>query len=202
MRALVVVVATVGIAFSCSSYASAAVPIDVEIAGKFGTATKPSADVTALGIGIGARAGVEIMRTAYFGVTAMNYFGSNNEGSSPGNGHAYVMGLEAGYSAHLGVLTLRPQIGVGVATFFESEIHYAPCGTPGSCAAWSPTESSVRRPLYFEPGLTALVTIRFVQIGVNASLLVIPGLLPNPYSTTASTVGVSFVTGLQAGVRF
>jgi hypothetical protein len=141
-------------------------PLDIEFGARVGAATNPNSNTpTPLGIGVGGRAGVSIYHL-YAGISAIHYFGSSADVSGPSTpagtfGTSSVdysttlIGGELGYSiTGIPVVTLRPQIGIGNASFSFGD--------------------ASQSHLYVEPGLLALIRIGIVYVGADANILVIP----------------------------
>lgn len=169
---LVAAVAAGVLTLSSSREAHALGPVDLEIAAKAGYATNPSSGSTnPLGVGLGGRAGVSFFGF-YGGVGIIDYLGANSE-------HALMYGFEAGYNWKIAILTIRPQVGVGNATF-----------TAGSYNASN---------LYIEPGLTGLVSLGMLFVGADANLLVLPNINEGNNNKGTET---AFTLHGQVGVRF
>jgi len=122
-------------------------PLDIEVAGTVGFGTDPLAErgPNPLGFGGGGRAGVAF-RGLYLGV-ALAYYAGASDSRAPfsdfsqasriaephSSDHVLTYGLEAGYGFRLlGLLTIRPQIGLGNLTLSyvqptSSEICGLPC---------------------------------------------------------------------------
>src|SRR5277367_5071446 len=114
--------------FAMTRSAHALGPIGVEIGAKAGIGTTPistSGYPNPLGFGLGARGGIDFLNI-YAGVQLMYYFGGSDNVSVNGESlsikeHTLMYGIEAGYGFTLiDVLTIRPQIGIGNATFSSS----------------------------------------------------------------------------------
>jgi hypothetical protein len=154
-------------------------PIGVEVGAKVGVATNPAGDQngvsqsTPLGFGVGARGGVDILGF-YGGVNFMYYLGSSQDITAAGETasvsvHTVMYGLELGYGITLlDLLTIRPQIGFGNATFSGS----------GSASGAVTGDVSVpsKSNLYLEPGVTGLVGLGLWYVGADANVLFFPGL--------------------------
>jgi hypothetical protein len=163
--------------FAMTRNAHALGPIDVEIGAKAGVATTPIKDSgvpNPLGFGIGARGGIDFLGF-YGGVQLMYYFGGSDEVSVPGaesvkvSLHTFMYGVEAGYGfTLLDILTIRPQVGVGNATFSGSGEAAGFVNASGSGGSQSN--------LYIEPGVTGLVSLGGFFVGADANLLWFPGL--------------------------
>jgi hypothetical protein len=169
-------------------------PIDLEIGAKLGYATDPSSGNTTInpmGLGIGARAGIVFLGGVYAGANFMYYTGGSDVGDSL---HTILYGLEAGYGLKLAILTIRPQVGVGIWSLSVS---------PSSLTAAPSTSYSH---LYVQPGVTALISLGMLYLGADVGLLLIPGLEngadPNNPGQQLSKLGVSVTFGGQIGVKF
>jgi hypothetical protein len=183
---LFLLTATVGIAtLSVTGDASAfgPGPLDtIEIAAKAGGGTNPvSGGPNALGIGVGLRGGASFSGF-YGGVSFMDYLGSSQDVPVTGGGttryslNSILIGVEGGYEIHVSVVTLRPQVGVGSYTLIQSE-----------------SESNSSSSLYFEPGVTALLTFGRWIMGADASVLFLPWLSDSqPAFTAHGQVGFKF----------
>ncbi len=149
-------------------------PIDLEVGAKAGVGTKPySGDgPNPLGFGLGGRAGVVLFDHLYGGVDLMYYFGGSENGVSF---NTLMYGAEAGWGFKLlEIITIRPQVGLGNATFSVSG---------------GPSNSN----LYVEPGVTGLVTLGTLFVGADANVLVFPGLAnSNAAFTLHGQVGLKF----------
>lgn len=170
-------------------------PVNVEVGGKVGFATNPDGDYpyNPLGVGIGARGGVEILNSIYVGGNVMYYFGgSEDAGGGSVSSHALLLGVEGGYGFHLSILTIRPQLGIGEATLSSSI-------SGGLASATSADLSNSTTKLYLEPGVTAFVTLGVLYVGANVNVLVIPGV---DQGNGDSKVWASFTPGIQVGARF
>ncbi len=188
MRSAPVLVAAVAlgiITFSATREAHALGPVDVEVGAKAGVSTNPVSGGNSpnpMGFGIGARGGVDFLGF-YGGVSFMYYFGSSQNESVGAQSfsvseHTVMYGVEAGYGLSLlGLLTIRPQVGLGNATFSAS--------ASGSGAVNVSGGSTSTSNLYIEPGVTGLVAFGGYFVGADANLLFLPGL---DNSTTAFTV--------------
>jgi hypothetical protein len=182
-----------GLVLVTSQDAAALGPLDLEIGAKAGLGTAPSSwpsgSPNPLGFGLGGRAGIAIMGI-YGGVNFVYYFGGSTNFPSPVPNisvHSMMYGVEAGYGfSILGLLTIRPQVGLGNFTFTTSL---------GS----SSTDNSN---LYVEPGLTALVTVPGLGwfAGADANLLVLPGIKDG--TNGSSNTDTAFTLHGQLGYKF
>jgi hypothetical protein len=188
--------ATAVAALSYSSTAHAIGPVDIEIAARGGYATNPGSGANPYGFGIGGRAGVSIIGI-YAGVSGMYYFGSTQQASVGGvpvssSPTTAMEGFEAGYTFKLSILKIRPQVGVGNATFGGS----GSVDVNGSSTSLSGSSSN----LYVEPGALVMVMLGstfFVGADVNA--LILPSVADGTGTTTTYT-SLSFHA--QLGVQF
>jgi hypothetical protein len=156
-------------------------PVDLEVGAKAGVGSNPASTPSGstvspsnpLGFGIGARGGVAISGF-YGGVNLMYYLGSSQSvAGGSASVHTVMYGVEAGYGLTLiDILTIRPQVGLGNATFSSSVD--APINL-----------SSSKSNLYVEPGVTGIVSLGLLFVGADANLLFFPGL---DNSQTAFTV--------------
>jgi hypothetical protein len=189
-NATLLAMAVVGFgAMSIAPDAHALGPVDLEVAGKLGVGTNPFGDLpNPLGFGLGARAGVSLLGL-YGGLSLMYYFGSGQDNVAGAGGRVSVnsllYGIEAGYGGKLlGLFTLRGQLGLGNFQLNQS----------GAFSA-NPTN------LYLEPGLTALLTIGIVLVGVDANILILPG-VSDPLPPGQSSWDAAFTLHAQGGVKF
>jgi hypothetical protein len=152
-------------------------PVDLEIAGQVGggTSTVGSGDVNALGLGFGARAGIDVLGF-YAGVAGMYYVGSG--GSEPddegagGDVHTYrrsaLLGLEGGYNLNLSILTLRPQLGLGY--YYQGVSISEPSTTPNAPGSTSQDSASI----YIQPGVAAIFSFGMWIAGADVGVLWVP----------------------------
>jgi hypothetical protein len=168
-------------------------PVDIEVGARAGYATNPSnGSLNPLGVGVGGRAGLAFLGGVYLGGSVMYYLGGSTTGdsldttSSASPTHStytistntLLIGGELGYGLKLlDLLTIRPQMGAGNATFSTS-------------AAGSSTSHSN---LYLEPGVTGLVGLGLFFVGADANVLFFPG---------ADESLAAFSLHAQAGVQF
>jgi hypothetical protein len=185
--------------FAMTRDAHALGPVGVEVGAKVGVASNPSsapANSTVspsnpLGFGIGGRAGVDIMGF-YGGVSLMYYLGSSQNVEEDGisasvSQHTLMYGLELGYGVSLlDILTIRPQIGLGNATFSGSV-----SGSGNGVNISSGDESNSN--LYLEPGVTGLIGLGLWYVGADVNVLFFPGLDNSKASVSIhGQVGVKF----------
>lgn len=157
-------------------------PVDLEAAAKVGYATNPSSvsgGTNPMGLGLGARAGLAFLGGIYLGGNIQYYLGGSenvptstttNTGGNGGTSsvgsyslsvNTLMYGGELGYGLKiLDLLTIRPQVGLGNATFSASAD-----GNSTSTSNW-----------YLEPGVTAFVTLGPLLLGADANALFFPGL--------------------------
>jgi hypothetical protein len=187
-------------------------PVDVEVAGQVGIGTDPlkNGGPNPLGFGGGGRAGVAFL--GLYGGLALTYYagGSDSNGTFSerpplmgvatrfsSSDHALMYGVEAGYGfSVLGVLTIRPQVGVGNFTLSYAGTSPYVC----ACQIIIPPISGNINNLFLQPGLTALVSLGVLLVGLDANALVLPS-IKEPAATSATT-DVAFTTHVQVGVRF
>ena len=183
--------------FFRSTEAHALGPLDVEVGARLGYATNPNSDVgNPLGTGVGARGGIELFHRLYAGVNAMYYFGTSQNtplGVEQQSTHSLLLGFELGYSLHVSILTIRPQLGIGEANITS----FAQFNSAAENTAVIPNNSVTYTHTYLEPGLVALINVGIVYVGADANILVITG--ANEADGNAYT---SFAFGAQAGLRF
>jgi hypothetical protein len=190
--------------------------VDVEVAGQVGLGTDPliNGGPNPLGFGSGGRAGV-VLHGLYGGIAVTYYAGASGGGtfsegariipvgnSYSSSDHALMYGIEVGYGFRIfGVLTIRPQVGLGNFTLFYTQTDHI---NPFVQATFSPTQSGSINNLYVEPGVTALVSLGMWLVGVGASVLVLPTFAEPyaSYSGEAPPTDTAFTTHVQVGVRF
>jgi hypothetical protein len=186
--------------FFRSTDAHALGPVEVELGARLGYATNPDGNIpNPLGTTVGARGGLELFHRLYLGVNAQYYFGSSVDTPLAGPNdstvrtHTVLLGFEAGYSIHVSLLTIRPQLGIGDASITTlSNLSPDPLGT-----ATLPNYTQTNTRLYLEPGLVAQINVGLVYVGADVNILVITD--ANPQDSNAYT---SFAFGAQAGLRF
>jgi hypothetical protein len=187
--------------FFRSTDAHALGPLEVELGARLGYATNPDSNIAnPLGTDIGIRGGLELFHKLYLGGNVQYYFGSSVDTPLSGPGtdssvstHTFLLGFEGGYSIHVSMLTIRPQLGIGDASITTlGTLNPTPItGTTLNNYAQTNTR------LYLEPGVVALINIGLVYIGADANILVITD--ANSQDGNAYT---SFAFGAQAGLRF
>lgn len=144
-------------------------------------------------------------RSFYGGVDVMYYFGSSATGAGPSPGEyetvAYstvMVGLELGYSLKVGIVTIRPQLGIGNLIVISRVSDAYACG---NCAGLAPPSSSYGTSnLYLEPGVTGLVSFGTLFVGIDVNLLAIPNVPGNGEGT--QTTDTALTLHGQVGVRF
>ncbi len=149
-------------------------PVDVEVAAQVGGGTSTiGAGPNALGLGLGARAGVDVFGI-YAGVAAMYYVGDGGP-VADSNGAPYhryarstLVGLEGGYNIGLSILTLRPQLGIGFynAGFSDS--------IPSAQGFGTTNTSSSSGSVYIQPGVTGLLSFGIWLVGADVGVLWVP----------------------------
>lgn len=187
--------------FLQSSDARADLPLAVEVGGKLGYATNPNSDVpNPLGVGFGARGGVELFKSLYLGGNIMYYFGTSEDtplGATESNTsvstHTLLLGVEAGYDLHLSMLIIRPQLGFGDASLTSFTNFNGTVNNPGTTVG---NFTVTNQRLYLEPGITALVNVGPVYFGADVNLLFIPDAQPSTGDAYSS-----FAFGGQLGIR-
>jgi hypothetical protein len=183
-------------------------PVGVEAGAKVGAGVPlnkgSSPDVIpAMGFGLGGRAGVTLFNV-YAGFSGVYYFGETKnlaeEGITvSGSAHTLMLGAEAGYDIKLlRLLTLRPQLGLGNNEIYSSAHGTFPVPTP--------TASTSKGYFYLEPALVGLVALKFLYVGADAGVRMLPEGPPlNPCAAGESschTFHVAFTAHGQVGVRF
>jgi len=169
-------------------------PVDLEAGAKVGYATSPvsGGGTNPLGFGVGGRAGLAFLGGIYLGGNIMYYLGGSTNEPVPVSGGAQnvsassvslstntlMYGGEVGYGIKiLDLLTIRPQVGLGNATFSVSGGGYS-----GSSSYY-----------YLEPGVTGLIGLGLLYVGADANVLVLPS-APNSQA--------AFSLHAQIGVKF
>lgn len=148
-------------ALAVSAPASALGPLGVEAGVKGGVGSNPfDGDPNPLGIGLGARAGIDVTKL-YLGANVLYYLGgSTTTPIAKVDAHSLLYGLELGYNLEiLDLLTIRPQIGGGNYTLTTSV---------GDA-------SSSKSNLYLEPAVVGLIGLKPLFVGADLGLLVLPG---------------------------
>ena len=184
-------IAAIGAVTASAHDAHALGPLDVEVGARVGAATNPNSNTpTPFGVGVGGRAGLSIFHI-YGGISAIHYFGSSNDVSGPATpagtfGVATVdysstlIGGELGYSiTSIPHLTLRPQLGIGNASFSFGD--------------------ASQSHLYLEPGFVALIHVGLLYVGADANVLAIPSVDQGNNETKTYT---SLTVHGQIGLRF
>ncbi|HEX7663118.1 MAG TPA: hypothetical protein VF407_01340 [Polyangiaceae bacterium] len=148
----------------------------IEAGMEVGAATKPDTDhPTPLGFGLGARAGIEFYKGLYLGADGMYYFGADADtplgttGSGHTNSHSIMLGGDLGYSFHISLLTIRPQIGLGAASITSFEPF---AGNPQGNATVD-NFSVTHAHFYFRPGLVGFVSLGPLYVGADVNALLI-----------------------------
>jgi hypothetical protein len=167
-------------------------PVDLEAGAKVGYATSPvsGGGTNPLGFGVGGRAGLAFLGGIYLGGNIMYYLGGSTNVPAPNGGvvtsagsvsvstNTLMYGGELGYGIKiLDLLTIRPQVGLGNATFSVSG------GGQSASSSY----------YYLEPGVTGLIGLGLLYVGADANVLVLPSL---PSSQAAFTLHA------QIGVKF
>jgi hypothetical protein len=173
-------------------------PIGVELGGRIGAGTNPggAGSLNPLGLGLGGRAGLTWLGL-YGGLSVMDYLGSSQSTSTANaSAHSLLYGVEAGYNLKVGILTIRPQLGIGDYTIDSGAAACAPspCTPPsaGTVGNGSP---------YFEPGAVGLVSFGVLYAGVDVNALLLPW-GPSRSVTSASSFDSALTAHVQVGVAF
>jgi hypothetical protein len=165
-------------------------PVDLEIAARAGVGSTPGGGgPNPLGLGLGARGGVQILGL-YGGLSIMNYFGeSQDETFGTFSAHSLLYGVEAGYGSKLlDLITLRGTVGVG---------NYSETVEVKQGAASGP--SATANSLYVEPGVLAMLTLGSFLVGADANVLVLPSRTNSDKSTGFDA---AFTLHAQVGIKF
>ena len=187
--------------FFHSSAARADLPLAAEFGGRLGYATNPNSDVpNPLGVGFGARGGIELFKSLYLGGNIMYYFGSTQDtplGATPSNTgvstHTLLLGLEVGYSLHIKPIIIRPQVGFGDASLTTFTNFSGTVNNPGTDVS---NFTVTNQRFYLEPGIVALVNVGPFYFGGDVNLLFIPDAQPSTGDAYSS-----FAFGGQLGIR-
>lgn len=187
--------------FFRSTEAHALGPIGVEVGARLGYATNPDSNISnPLGTNIGVRGGVDLFHKLYLGLNAQYFFGSSVDTPLSGPGtdgsvttHTTLLGLEVGYSYHVSLLTIRPQLGFGDAQITTLGAYQPDAITTSSLPNYTVTNTR----FYLEPGIVALINIGIVYVGADANILVI-----TDANTQDGNAYSSFAFGGQAGLHF
>jgi hypothetical protein len=157
-----------------------------------------------LRLGVGGRAGVGylgfyggIQMTYYFGATATETLNGGTLAPAvtgdrvSSSSHAFTYGIEAGYGLTLApMIRIRPQIGLGNATFINSGFRNE---ATGQVVAAGNTSD-----LYLEPGIVVMFSLRVLFLGIDANLFFVPGM----NDSVGHDWTTSFAVDGQVGVRF
>ena len=197
----------------CTHDARALDGLDLEMGAKVGFGSNPfGVTPNPLGLGLGARAGLSY-RGLYAGLSFVYWLGGSAANSSEGGVytgsgtkgasgsttiHTYQAGVELGYGFRFlrGLLTLRPQVGLGDAWFSVSATGLQV--GPGTVQAGS----TVADNFYVEPGVMLLISFGTVYLGADVNLLILPGVGEDEGGNPTSTTEVGFTTHAQVGVKF
>jgi hypothetical protein len=209
-------------------------PVDIEGGGTLGYGTNPSHGPNPLGVGLGVRAGVNVYGL-YAGVDLTYYFGGSGNcgGGAPNSGDglsslppAYcsalpaevslsqmsvLYGVDVGYTLNIPrvrFLKFRPILELG-----DSEItRTGTVGLSDITTAASLAQYRSENSFYVQPGLTVLLVVDAFFFGVDANLLLIPGVTDiEAVSANADGSGnlltsrrtlAAFTTHAQIGFRF
>jgi hypothetical protein len=150
-------------------------PVDtIEIAARVGGGTTPvSGGPNALGFGLGVRGGATLYGF-YGGLSFMDYLGSGQDLPATGGGttryssSSILIGFEGGYEIPISIVTLRPELGVGSYILTQTE-----------------SVSNSSGSVYFEPGVTGLLTLGRWIVGADANVLFLPWLAGSQPAFTA-----------------
>jgi hypothetical protein len=207
-------------------------PVSVEGGGLIGFTSNPSHGPNPFGVGIGARAGAAY-KGLYLGVAVTYYFGASGEcgGGAPitqgtsalasgfcstadGGGeveleqNTSLYGLDIGYTFKFRSakwFRLRPILEIGDAEITRT-------GSVSSQEVNGIVGLNGDNRFYLQPGLTALFVVQAFFAGIDANLLVVPG-VTDPEGVTENVSGTGTLTSttralaaftghLQVGFRF
>jgi hypothetical protein len=187
-RSAALAVVVFGLCLLAAPEARALGPVDLEAAARVGGGTNPFGGFSnPLGFGLGARGGVGFSGF-YGGISLIYYFGSSQD--VPGGGgkvsaNSFLYGIEGGYGGKLfNLFTLRGQLGIG-------SLQLSTGGTLGPRSASN---------LYLEPGAVALMSFGMILVGIDATIVVLPG-VADPVNG-GSNWDAAFTVHLQGGVKF
>lgn len=186
-RSAALAVVVFGLFLLTAPDAGALGPIDIEAAARVGGGTNPFGGFSnPLGFGLGARGGVALSGL-YGGVSLMYYLGSTQDVAGGGgrvSASSFLYGIEGGYGGKIfNLVTLRGQLGIGSFQLSESG------GLNASASN-----------LYLEPGLVGLMSFGMILAGVDATLVILPGVNDPVHGT--SSWDAAFTMHLQGGVKF
>jgi hypothetical protein len=178
--------------------AGASDAFDIEGGGSIGYATNPSKGPSTLGVGIGARAGVDLYNF-YAGLAITYYFGASGNcgGGAPNSGEglsslppsfctamagevslsqmSVLYGIDLGYTLTIPrarFLKFRPLLELGDTEITRTGTVIDSDVTAGTLSQYHSVNS-----FYAQPGLLVFVTTSGFFIGADVNLLVIPGVL-------------------------
>jgi hypothetical protein len=212
-----------GACLSAWSRDASAVPFEIEGGGYIGYASNPSHGPNPLGVGIGARAGVDVYNF-YAGVAATYYFGSSGNcgAGAPNSGNGLsslapafctqdaaevsisqmtvLYGVDLGYTLSFPrakFLKIRPILELG-----DSELTRS--GSVGASDITMGTLSQYRsaNAFYLQPGLEVFLTASGFFIGADANLLVMPSITDIDSASTIGNGPGSLTAATRAFVAF
>jgi hypothetical protein len=177
--------------FAFAKTANALGPVDVEIGGRVGyggtPSNFPSGSINPLGVGLGARAGVDFFGF-YGGLNVMYYFGGTVDGFSE---HSLMEGIEFGYSITLPLITIRPVVGFG---HWESS-----GGGSASDGGVTVSVSDDTGSLYVEPGVTVLHSFGVAYVAADVSALLLTYM---PQASGSTALDTALTVEGQVGCAF
>ncbi|HEX2678424.1 MAG TPA: hypothetical protein VHM19_17350 [Polyangiales bacterium] len=149
-----------GLVLVAASPARAAGPsLWAGVLGGYASTTDKQHDVEPYGVGLGASAGVTLpVMPFYVGARVVRYFGDSAKivsgaGSLKLESQYTLYGLDLGYDASLGPITLRPGLGIGSAALKNSG------------AAAGVTVSASDSSLYLAPNIGLIVSAGLLYVG-------------------------------------
>jgi len=226
-------IAVLGASAALPREVRAAGPVEIEGGGLVGGGSNPSHGPNPFAVGIGARGGVEF-RHVYLGLAVTYYFGDSGAcgagaplgdtsplpstfcGAATSGGEvqlsqrASLYGVDLGYTLaipRVKFLKLRPLVQLGDIEVTRTGSVTSQDVTNGALAG---LRSDNR--FYLQPGLTLLLTVEAFFLGVDANLLIVPGITDldgvtaNAAGTgslaTSSRTLAAFTSHAQIGFRF
>jgi hypothetical protein len=156
------------------------------------------------GAGFGARLGMSISGL-YLGVRVADFLGGKDVDISY---QSLLLGAEVGYGPAFrvfegGLLTLRPQVGVGLASVSYTDPSLAKpdvvTSASGRSSSSTPSDTITVSNVYVEPALVVMLSSSVYFVALQGSALVVPGIT---YGSADATTWLSFGASGQLGFRF
>jgi hypothetical protein len=186
------------------SRAPSPTPIHFEVGAVGAYVTAPiRGGANPFGIGFGGRIGITVDEF-YFGANVLDFLGDSDVDVSY---RSLLAGVEAGYDVRIHLsgptsFVLRPQIGVGDAIVYFTDPSLAKVDVVSTASGSSSSSSSDTisvNNVYVDPGATVMLTSGLGYLSLNASVLLLPGIV---YGGADATTWVSYGTRASAGLRF